>query len=200
MRSDEELMARYREGSRDAFEELFSRHHRRVIRFCYRMTGDRSRAEEAAQEVFLRIARAAPTYHPTAKFTTWMFTIARRTTLNFLRDEKETGVKVPLLQEAEREGTPGAVEIEGPTDLDPERIAWSAQLGERFLEALQTLPEGHRTAFVLNRGDGLSYEEVATVLGITVQAVKSRLFRSREMLLLELSGVLSGKRSGDSRV
>jgi len=200
VRTDEELMVGYREGSRDAFEELFSRHHRRVIQFCYRMTGDRATAEEAAQEVFLRIARAASTYRPTAKFTTWMFTIARRTTLNFLRDEKGTGVKVPLREGTAREEVPGAVEVEGPADLDPERIAWSAQLGERFLEALRSLPEGHRTAFVLNRGDGLSYGEVASVLGITPQAVKSRIFRAREMLLRELSGVLSGKRSENSRV
>lgn len=190
MRTDEELMEQYREGSRDAFEELFSRHHRRVIQFCYRMTGDRARAEEAAQEVFLRIARAASTYRPTARFTTWMFTIARRTTLNFLRDEKETGEKVPLLHGTEREEIPGAMQLEGPADLDPERIAWSAQLGERFVGALQSLPETYRTAFVLNRGDGLSYEEVASVLGVTVQAVKSRIFRAREKLLRELSGIL----------
>ncbi|GAB4370880.1 MAG: RNA polymerase sigma factor RpoE [Deltaproteobacteria bacterium] len=200
MRTDEELMERYREGSREAFEELFSRHHRRVIQFCYRMTGDRARAEEAAQEVFLRIARAAATYRPTAKFSTWMFTIARRSTLNFLRDEKETGVKVPLAEEADREETPGAVEIEAPADFDPERIAWSAQLGDRFVEALQSLPETYRTAFVLNRGDGLSYEEVAAVLGITVQAVKSRIFRARETLMRELAGLIPVKRSGDSRV
>lgn len=190
MRSDEELMELYRKGSRDAFEELFSRHHRGVIRFCFRMTGDRARAEEAAQEVFLRIARAAFTYRPTAKFTTWMFTIARRATLNFLRDEKETGKKVPPLHGAEREEIPGSVQVEGPGELDPERIAWSAQLGEKFVGALQSLPETYRTAFVLNRGDGLSYEETAAVLGITVQAVKSRIFRAKEMLLRELSGIL----------
>lgn len=190
MRTDEELMELYRGGSRDAFEELFSRHHRRVIQFCYRMTGDRARAEEAAQEVFLRIARAAFTYRPTAKFTTWMFTIARRATLNFLRDEKDTGEKVPLLHGTDREKVPGSVEVEGPADLDPERIAWSAQLGEKFVEALQSLPESCRTAFILNRGDGLSYGEVAAVLGITVQAVKSRIFRAREMLLREMSGIL----------
>jgi len=183
-------MELYREGSRDAFEELFSRHHRRVIQFCYRMTGDRARAEEAAQEVFLRIARAAFTYRATAKFTTWMFTIARRTTLNFLRDEKETGEKVPLRNGPWGEDTPGSLQVEGPAELDPERMAWSAQLGEKFIEALQRLPETYRTAFVLNRGDGLSYEEVAAVLGITVQAVKSRIFRAKEMLLGEISAVL----------
>ena len=190
MRSDAELMAIYQRGSRDAFEELFARHHRRVIHFCYRMTGDQARAEEAAQEVFLRIARAASTYQPTARFTTWMYTITRRTTLNFLRDEKEPEGKVPIDPTGEGREAAEGVSLPGPGDREPERIAWEAQLQEKFLEALQKLPEVNRAAFVLNRGDGLSYEEVATVLGVTVQAVKSRIFRAREMLLAELSGLV----------
>jgi RNA polymerase sigma-70 factor (ECF subfamily) len=69
-------------------------------------------------------------------------------------------------------------------------MAWSAEIQERFIAALQRLPEGYRSAFVLNRGDGLSYEEVAAVLGVTVQAVKSRIFRAREMLMESLSELL----------
>ena len=190
MRTDAELMELYRGGSRDAFEELYARHHRRVIHFCYRMTGDQARAEEAAQEVFLRIARAASTYQPTARFTTWMYTIARRTTLNFLRDEKEDGEKVPIHDNGEGRDAAEGLPLPGPEEWDPERIAWGAQLKEKFVEALQNLPEGHRSAFLLNRAEGLSYDEVATVLNITVQAVKSRIFRAREALLAELSGIL----------
>jgi RNA polymerase sigma-70 factor (ECF subfamily) len=190
MRTDAELMALYQKGSRDAFEELFARHHRRVIHFCYRMTGDQARAEEAAQEVFLRIARAASTYQPTARFTTWMYTVARRTTLNFLRDEKEPGEKVPIDTTGEGQDATEGISLPGPGDWDPEQVAWEGQLKEKFLEALQKLPEVNRSAFILNRGEGLSYEEVATVLGVTVQAVKSRIFRARETLLADLSGLV----------
>jgi RNA polymerase sigma-70 factor (ECF subfamily) len=190
MKTDEALMELYRKGSRDAFEELFARYHGKVIHFAYRMTGDQARAEEAAQETFLRIARAAFTWQPRAKFSTWMYTIARRTTLNFLRDEKEEGEKVPIPPGGEAgDGSP-AFQLPGPNALNPEEMAWSAEIQERFVAALQRLPETYRAAFVLNRGDGLSYEEVASVLGITVQAVKSRIFRAREMLLESVSELL----------
>jgi len=184
-------MLLFREGSREAFEELFSRHHRAVVRFAWRMTGDPSSAEEAAQEIFLRIARAAPSYSPTAKFTTWMYTVARRTTLNYLRDTEEGGERIPILSESEGEDGAYPVQLPGPDDRNPERMAWEAELTERFRTALGELPEGYRAAIVLNRGDGLSYEEVAQVLEITVQAVKTRIFRAREMLLSRLSKDIS---------
>ncbi len=190
MRSDEELMALYRRGSRDAFEELFARHHRKVIHFCYRMTGDQASAEEAAQEVFIRVARGAATYEPTAKFTTWLYTVARRTTLNFLRDEKDERSRAAASDVEDGEGAPSLARVPGPGSLNPETMAWSAELSERFRAALRKLPESHRAALVLNRGEGLSYEEVAAVLGVTVQAVKSRIFRAREMLLERLGGLL----------
>lgn len=190
MRTDEELMELYRNGSRDAFEELFARHHRRLVHFAFRMTGNQARSEEAVQEIFLRIARGASTWRHTAKFSTWMYTIARRTTLNYIRDQKEDGGKTPIpLDEEAEDGSP-PLQIPGPAELSPEEMAWSGEIRERFVEALQRLPETHRSAFVLNRGDGLSYEEVAAVLGITTQAVKSRIFRAREMLMEFLSEVL----------
>lgn len=190
MRSDAELIALYASGSRDAFEELFARHHRRVNQFCFRMIGDRARAEEAAQEVFLRVARAASAYRQTAKFTTWLYTIARRTTLNFLRDEKQKGIHVPIDATGEWTDTEEEVVLPGPADWGPEEIAWGTQLQEKFVEALGAIPEANRAAFVLNRGEGLSYEETASVLGVTVQAVKTRIFRAREALLAELKAFL----------
>jgi RNA polymerase sigma-70 factor, ECF subfamily len=186
MRTDEELMAAFRGGDREAFETLFDRHHVKVIRFAARMTGDPGRGEEAAQEIFLRIARAASTWEPTARFTTWMYTIARRTTLNFIRDSKDddTVLSLPLGEEDE-DGPP--IQLAGPTGFEPERIVSNLQLRERLEQALAELPEGYRSAFLLAAGEGLAYQEVAEILGITMQAVKSRVFRAREMLAAKVS-------------
>jgi RNA polymerase sigma-70 factor (ECF subfamily) len=115
-----------------------------------------------------------------------MYTIARRTTLNYLRDTAEEGERVRFLSEGEEEDGVAPLQLPGPEELHPEQMVRDAQLKDRFLAALAELPEGYRAAFVLNRGDGLSYEEVAGVLGITVQAVKTRIFRAREMLLKRL--------------
>lgn len=190
LRTDEELMELYRGGSRDAFEILFARYHRKVIRFAYRMTGEQAKAEEAAQETFLRVARAAATWQPTARFSTWLYTIARRTTLNYIRDHKDEGEKESILPGEEDKDGRYAPQLPGPSALNPEEMAWNGEVRERFAAALQRLPETYRSAFVLNRGEGLSYEEVASVLGITVQAVKSRIFRAREMLMESLAEIL----------
>ncbi len=179
-------MAAFRGGDRDAFERLFDRHHLKVIRFASRMTGDSGRGEEAAQEIFLRIARAAPTWEPTARFTTWMYTIARRTTLNFIRDARdhEASLAIPLGEEAD---DAPLLQLPGPPAFEPDRIFSNSQLRERLAVALAELPEGYRSAFVLAAGEGLSYQEVAEILGITPQAVKSRVFRAREALAGKLS-------------
>lgn len=180
-------MALFQEGDRGAFEDIFERHHGKIVNFAFRMVRDQGKAEEAAQEIFMRVARAAPRWQPTAKFTTWLYTIARRTTLNFIRDHDDGFDTVSLSAGDDPDVDEAPIQLAGPDDWNPETIAWSGELSGRFRDALDSLPEGLRAAFVLGVGEGLSYEETASVLGITVQAVKTRIFRARERLLNSLS-------------
>jgi RNA polymerase sigma-70 factor (ECF subfamily) len=184
--SDEDLFARFRDGDREAFSILFDRHWRRVVHFALRMTGDLARAEEAAQETFLRAARAASTWEPRARFTTWLHTVAYRATLNLLRAEGK-GVDALSLDREDEEGGLLLDPPAGPRTWEPDRIAEDGEARERILSALAALPPGVRGAFVLVAAEGFSCEEAAAVLGVTVQAVKGRVFRARESLCRELA-------------
>jgi len=179
-------MLLFREGSREAFEELFSRHHRAVVRFAWRMTGDPSSAEEAARRSSCG-SHAPPPRTAPPRNSPHGCTPSPGARRSITCGTRTTAGEGPILSEGEGEAGVYPVQLPGPDDRNPEQIVWEAQLTERFRTALGELPEGYRAAFVLNRGEGLSYEEVAQVLGVTVQAVKTRIFRAREMLLSRLS-------------
>lgn len=162
-------MLLFRKGDRDAFEELFGRHHRKVVHFCFRMTGDRARAEEAAQEVFLRIARAAPTYEPTAKFTTWLYTIAH----NRLMDHFRAAGRASFASYDDPDDDPIA---ELPArDPPPEDLLSRKREAARLLAAIDALPAAQREAFLLQQEGDLSVEAIAAATGVTRETAKSRL-------------------------
>lgn len=174
--SDHELMERTRAGDAAAFAELVDRHTGAVLGFLRRYLGDAHRCEDAAQEVFLRVYRAAPSYRPEARFTTWLYAIA----LNFARDaHKHERRRVPL---AFRDWSDGAADGAGPAGPEgdgPERAAERHELRAVVREAVARVPEPYRTALVLRDLQGLSYEESAEVLECPVGTVKSRVNRAR---------------------
>jgi RNA polymerase sigma-70 factor, ECF subfamily len=178
---DVELMLGFQAGDLQAFEKLFSRHARSVVNFAYRFVRNREVAEELAQEIFLKVHDAAPEYRPEAKFTTWLFRIATNVCLNEIRrpyfkathhspdttvtDDRERPVE---LEDTERPGPQAAME----------RRAVAAALKD----ALERLPEKQRLAFILNKYQDLSYAEVALVMKISEQAVKSLIHRAKEAM------------------
>ena len=174
--SDHELMERTRAGDTAAFAELVDRHTGAVVGFLRRYVGDRHRCEDAAQEVFLRVYRAAPSYRPEARFTTWLYAIA----VNFARDaHKHDRRRVPL---AFRDWSDGGDEASGPADPEvdgPDRAAERHELRAGVRDAVARVPEPYRTALVLRDLQGLSYEETADVLECPVGTVKSRVNRAR---------------------
>lgn len=189
---DIDWMQRVKEGDRDAFGELVEAHQGRVIGTVVRMLGPETMdAEDIAQQVFLRVWKSAARYEPTAKFTTWLFTITRNLVFNESRRRKNrptTSLDAPVS---------GADEDAGPRQFadestpSPETALLEREMREAIDAAIGELPEQQRMAVVLRRYEEMPYEEIARVLDLTVPAVKSLLFRARSFLRERLEKYLA---------
>jgi len=177
------LMRRVREDDEQAFRELVELTEDRVYGTIAKMLGGTEGAEDLAQRVYLRIWQARGRYQPTAKFSTWMFSILRRLVFNERRGRARRGAVFhePAEEEPWREAAGG---------VSPSAQTSAGELARAIEEALAGLPEEQRTAMVLRRYDEMPYEDIAAVLGTTVPAVKSLLFRARETLRTKLAAWL----------
>lgn len=170
-------MERIGRGDHAAFRELVETHRDAVVGTVARMLGNPAEAEDIAQQVFLRIWRNASRYRPDAKFTTYLFTITR----NLVFNETRRRSRRREVSADEREESPSGV-IEESAERRPDAELVHAELRAAIDRAITSLPEAQRMAVVLRRYEQLPYEEIAEVLGITVSAVKSLLFRARTTL------------------
>ncbi len=171
--SDAALMQQVAAGESEAFGQLIARYQHPVINTIYRAIGDRWEAEDLAQRVFLQVYRAAPRYRAKAKFTTWLFTIVH----NIIRNEYRRRSRHPAASLEELQETNPS--MADPTTADPATTAAANELQEQIQTAIANLPTQQRTALILCRYQGSSYEEIAAVLGCSVSAVKSLLHRAR---------------------
>ncbi len=170
-------MARIGGGDVAAFEQLVEMHQHAVVGTVAKMLGDPNDAEDVAQQVFVRIWKSAPRYKPQAKFTTWMFTITRNLVFNEMR-RRQRKPSVSLEQREEEFHAP-----ETPADAPgPAEEALQQELERAVDAAIAKLPEKQRLAVILRRYDELPYEEIGEILGMSLSAVKSLLFRARGQL------------------
>ncbi|HEY8900778.1 MAG TPA: sigma-70 family RNA polymerase sigma factor [Chthoniobacterales bacterium] len=183
---DLELMARVRGGDAEAFTTLVERHQRRVVGTVVRMLGSPDEAEDLAQMVFVRVWKSAARWEPSAKFTTWLMTITRNLVFNEVRRRGRARL-VPL---EEPDDQPPR-EYADPSVTTPAESIAEAELQAAIDTAIQSLAEQPRMALILRRYEEMPYEEIAVVLGVTVPAVKSMLFRARAELRLKLASYLS---------
>ncbi|MFT4175779.1 MAG: sigma-70 family RNA polymerase sigma factor [Luteolibacter sp.] len=182
---DHTLMERIGAGDHQAFRILVERHQNAVIGTVAKMLGNASEAEDIAQQAFLRVWRHAKRYRPDAKFTTYLFTITR----NLVFNETRRRSRKKEVSADEREEHP-SLQAEASPDLQPDSELLQAELQKAVDNAIAALPETQRMAVVLRRYENMPYEDIAAVLGLSVSAVKSLLFRARTTLREALSSYL----------
>jgi RNA polymerase sigma-70 factor, ECF subfamily len=170
--TDSELVERLQRGEEPAFDALMLRYKRPVVNFAYRMLGDAGDADDVAQEVFVRVYHRIGDYRPRAKFSTWLFALARNACIDRLRYRKRHPTE-PL-----------------ETAPEPAATAQYDDIGERIAAAIAELPEEQRTAIVLAEYHELSYAEIAGVMKCSEKSVESRLYRAKQTLRQRLAHLL----------
>ncbi len=180
--SDAALMLKVQEGDFVAFETLVDKYKQPVINVVARIVRDTTEAEDLAQNVFLQVYKAAGRYKVTAKFSTWLFTIARNLSLNELRRRsRHPASSLDATMDPEDEEAPSRqIEDQGVVSASDEAL--QSELVAKIDEVLGELPVNQRTAIILVKEKGLSYEDIAGILGCSVSAVKSLIHRGRETI------------------
>ena len=205
---DAALMTALRRGDEAAFATLVRRWQDRVVSLATRTLRSAADAEDVAQEVFLRVHRARETYEPTAAFSTWIYRITVNTSLNVLRARKArlaVSGEMPARPGGSRadetgDGDAGLLDPADPDDPGPEGAAEKDELARVVRQVVDGLPERQRTAILLNKYQGLSYEDTAAAMDLSLAAAKSLLTRARVTIKERLEPYLeSGALPPDGR-
>lgn len=186
---DAALMLRVKQGDTAAFTTLVEKYKQPVMNLAYRLLRDQTEAEDLAQNVFVQVYKSAPRYVTTAKFSTWLFTIARNLGLNEIRRRSRHPAESLDAPHADDPDQPRH-QFEDTKNFSPPDRLLQGELAEKIEEALAGLPEIQRTALQLCRQDELSYEDIAKVLGCSLSATKSLIHRGRETLKEKLKPYL----------
>lgn len=186
---DAALMLRVKQGDAAAFEQLVDRYKQPVLNLITRMLRDPVEAEDLAQNVFVQVYRSAQRYQASARFSTWLFTIARNLCLNELRRRSRHPAESMDAGAPGHEDRPSHHLEDHQTTPPPDHLLHS-ELEAKIAAAIAELPENQRLAILLCRQDELSYEEIAQVLDCSLPATKSLIHRARETLKLKLKPYL----------
>lgn len=183
--ASESLMLRFRSGDVRAFEILLQRHRQSIYEFVLRSVGtyNTAQAEDLTQETFLRVVKQAGNYEPRSKFTTWLFTLARNLCIDASRRRKHR--KAQSLDAPDEEGH-SLLDRTSDGGMPVDRQAVSTELRARLERAIDELPEDQREVFLMRESADLSFKEIAEVIGISENTVKSRMRYALEKLRASL--------------
>jgi RNA polymerase sigma-70 factor (ECF subfamily) len=189
--TDEELMVRFQRGDRAAFTFLVRRHKTRLYNFVLRQLRNVSAAEEVVQDAFVRVVQSAAEFRHAARFSTWLYTIARNLCVDHAR--KRALRRHPSLDEPEYAPDGDALdrldlgERTADAGANVERSAVSGEIRERVVAALYGLPDEQREVFLMREVGSLPFKDIAEIVGVPENTVKSRMRYALEHLQAALS-------------
>jgi RNA polymerase sigma-70 factor, ECF subfamily len=185
---DQQLVERVQRGDKAAFDLLVVKYQRKIFRLLSRLIRDTAEIEDVAQEAFVKAYRALPNFRGDSAFYTWLYRIAINTAKNYLVSQ---GRRAPTSTQSDVEDAETFDDGDHLRDLNtPDSMLVTKQVGEAVNRAIDQLPEDLRTAIVLRELEGLSYEEIAESMQCPIGTVRSRIFRAREAVALELRPIL----------
>lgn len=185
---DQLLVERAQKGEKRAFELLFAKYQRKLARLLSRFIRDAAEVEDVTQEAFIKAYRALPSFRGDSAFYTWLYRIGINTAKNYLVAQ---GRRAPTSTEFDADEAESFEDGEQLRDnTTPESVFVSKQIGETVNAAIEALPEELKTAIVLREIEGLSYEEIASIMECPIGTVRSRIFRAREAVAAKLKPLL----------
>ena len=181
---DQQLVERAQSGDKKAFELLVIKYQRKVERLLSRIIRDRAEVEDVAQESFIKAYRALANFRGDSAFYTWLYRISVNTAKNYLISQ---GRRAPTSTEFDAEEAEGFEDASGLRDIaTPDAELMSKQIGAIVNKTIDALPGELKTAITLREIDGMSYEEIAQIMDCPIGTVRSRIFRAREAVALQL--------------
>jgi RNA polymerase sigma-70 factor, ECF subfamily len=185
---DQQLVERAQRGDKRAFEMLVAKYQRKLGRLLSRFIRDSAEVEDVAQETFIKAYRALPSFRGDSAFYTWLYRIGINTAKNYL---VALGRRAPTTTEFDSEEAENFEDGDQLRDMNtPEAELMSKQIASTVNETMQALPEELRTAITLREIEGLSYEDIATIMNCPIGTVRSRIFRARETIAEQLRPLL----------
>ena len=179
--TDENLMLRFGRGDGAAFEALYRRHESRIFRYLYRNVHNEASANDLMQEVWFAVVHNAQRYQPTAKFTTWLFTLAHHRMVDMIRGTRPQE-SLNAVDADDAQATPLQDRLAADRGTEPEVQAQAQDEAAALLNAVAQLPPEQRAAFLMQAEGDLSVEEIATATATTFETAKSRLRYARAKL------------------
>jgi RNA polymerase sigma-70 factor (ECF subfamily) len=189
---DRQLVARAQAGDKQAFDLLVSKYQRKLGRLLSRFIRDPAEIEDVAQEAFVKAYRALPSFRGDSAFYTWLYRIGINTAKNYL---VAMGRRAPTTTEFDSDEAEAFEDADQLRDINtPESVLASKEIAATVQRAMEELPDDLRTAIELREIEGLSYEEIASIMNCPIGTVRSRIFRAREAIAAKLRPLLDTRK------